>query len=186
MQYALIEIQNEKRLVSANEVHALRTYTDAILEQDKPVETEHPYHVCYGCYLPQPGIDVAEALDDFESSRDHWLGYVEQDKCHIIAFHDAVPLEPVRRGLALTIPFAALVQANPPIIEAIGDAGTVQAVTGFLRYEDVSPANNVLNRPGIIALKGIERRVKEGQATPGNWHQHIDLARAKRTAQAIG
>lgn len=185
MQYALIEIQQRMLLVSAHEMQSLNTFHDAITEQDKPSGAEHPYHVCYGCYMPQPGIEEAEAMDDFEAARDHWIGYIQHDKCHIIAFHDAEPMEPKRMGRAIRIPFAALVQASAPIIKKIGDRAFVQAVTGFIRYADISPATNILNRPGIIALKNIERRVKGGPLSPADWRRHIDRARAARTALGI-
>jgi len=71
------------------------------------------------------------------------------------------------------------------VIEQIGDKASVQAVTGFLRYAGMSPATNILNRPGVIALKGIERRVKDGPVNPADWRKHIDRDRAKRTARAI-
>lgn len=185
MQYALIEIQKRMLLIAANEMQSLDTYHDAIAEQDKPDETQHPYHVCYGCYMPQHGIDEDKALEDFKAARDHWIGYIQQEKCHIIAFHDAEPMEPERMGRAIRIPFAALVQAHAPVIEQIGGKASVQAVTGFLRYAGMSPATNILNRPGVIALKGVERRVKDGPVNPADWRKHIDRDRAKRTARAI-
>ena len=185
MQYALIEIQKKTLLIAANEMQALDTFHDSISEQDRPHESQHPYHVCYGCYMPQHGLDEAEALEDFKAARDHWIGYIQQDKCHIIAFHDAEPMATERVGRAIRIPFAALVQAHSEVMEQIGDKASVQAVTGFLRYAEMSPATNILNRPGIIALKGIERRVKDGPVNPADWRKHIDRERAKRTARAI-
>ena len=76
-------------------------------------------------------------------------------------------------------------QAHAPVIEQIGGKASVQAVTGFLRYAGMSPATNILNRPGVIALKGVERRVKDGPVNPADWRKHIDRDRAKRTARAI-
>lgn len=183
-QYALIEIQKRMLLISADEMHSLNTFHDAIAEQEAPDETQ-PYHVCYGCYMPQPGIDEATALEDFKTAHDHWIGYIQDGACHIIAFHDAEPMEVEHLGRVIRIPFAALVQAHAPVIEQIGDTASAQAVTGFLRYASMSPATNILNRPGVIALKGIERRAKFGLLKPADWRKHIDRDRAGRAAGAI-
>jgi hypothetical protein len=42
---------------------------------------------------------------------------------------------------------------------------------------------NLLNRPGIFALKTPARRL--GQNPPGDWETLIDPARAQRAARAI-
>ena len=185
MQYALIKINDRDFLVSANEMQSLNLFQGAIVEQAEPDEAEFPFHICYGCYMPQPGIEAPQALEDLKGSCDHWLGYIQKDMCHIIGFHEVEPMEVQRRGRSIVIPFAALVQAHDPVIEQIGHKTSVQAVTGFLRYAGMSPADNILNRRGIIALKGIERRIKDGQVSPTDWREHIDCDRAYRTALRI-
>lgn len=185
MQYAIIEIQKKLLLIDASEMQSLDTFKDAIVELAKPKEDELPYYVCYGSYMPQKDIDDVNALNDFKMARDHWIATVNEDKCHIIAFHDAEPFEMERRGFARHIPFAALIQAQTPIIDRIGRKNSTQAVTSFLRYDGMTPATNVLNRRGIIALKGIENRVKNEVINPLDWKKHVDKDRAKRAARSI-
>jgi hypothetical protein len=184
MQYAMIEIKQQKLLISANEMQSLNLFRNSIADLPYLNEAEHPYHICYGCYMPQPNTDEVKALEDFKAVQDHWIGYVDQDKCYSIAFHEAEALESLHRGKRFSFPFAALIQADESVIKKIGDQASVQAVTGFLRYLDqMTPATNILNRPGIIALKGIERRLK--QVIPSDWRRHIDRDRARRTAVSI-
>lgn len=182
-QYALI---GELRLLmDAGEWQALRTFCDAIADLPGPDQNTLPYHVCYGCYLPQADIREEEAMTDLAEARDHWMGIIERDKCHLIAFCDAEAFGPRYIGLSLRIPFAALVQADPAMIERIADKKTRRAVTAFLRYANLSPATNILNRPGVFALKGVERRIKDDPITPAGWRKHIDRDRAGRTPFVI-
>lgn len=185
MQYALIELQGKTLLIDANEMRSLDTFNDSITELARPNEEDLPYHVCYGSYMPQRDVADGKALDDFKKAFDHWIGTINEDKCHIIAFHDAEPFEMERRGLARHIPFAALIQSQAEIIDRIGDKASVRAVTSFLRYEGISPASNILNRLGVIALKGLERRIKDGAINPRDWKNNIDRSRAIRAARSI-
>lgn len=185
MQYAVIEIQGRMLLIAANELQSLEAFGNTITDQNKIDEEQHPYTICYGSYMPQPDIDEKQAMEHFNSSIDSWIGYIDEDKCHLIDFHDAQPMEPEHRGLLTFIPFAALIQTHPEIIEKIGKKSQAQAVTGFLRFDEMSPATNILNRPGIIALKGVERRIKGEPVNKANWHKHIDWDRAMRTARTI-
>lgn len=185
MQYALISIKDKMLLLSAHEMQALDEHLESIADMDSPQEDTHPYHLCYGSYMPQIGTNAAKAIEDFQAARDHWLGSIENDKCHIIAFHDAQEFEVQHIGNAIRIPFAALIQASEAIIEKIGNKSSVQSVTGFLRYQDMSPSTNLLNRPGIIALKGLEKRLKVNPLNLQNWRESIDHRRAERAALTI-
>lgn len=186
MQYALITIKDKMLLLAAHEMMALEAHLDGITDMDKPQEDALPYHLCYGSYLLPQGVDGAKALEDFQAARDHWLGFVENNKCHSIAFHDAQAFEVRHIGNAIRIPFAALIQATETIIAKIGDKSSRQSVAGFLRYEqDMSPSTNILNCPGIIAFKGVEKRLKVDSLNLENWKESIDYERAKRAALTI-
>lgn len=185
MQIAQFNISGHKILLDVSEKHSLDNHMDSLVELEKPSEETTPFMICYGSYRPQPGISDEQAADDLLIAKDHWLGHVEGAGCHMIAFHDfeAYPVEHL--GHSTRIPFAAVIQASPEIIEAIGTDKSVRAVSAFLRYEGYSVPVNVLNRPGIIALKGIEKRHGQEIITLANWREHIDAERAVRTSQKI-
>ena len=184
MQYALFKVRQQELLLDANEMHSLNTFGDSIKDLPMPDEAGN-YRLCYGSYMPQPNTDEFRARKDLKIVPGYWIGHVEEDKCHLIAISDVEVLEPpvCRLGKALYFPFAALIKASDSVIEKIGSKSR-QGVTSFLRYESMSPATNVLNRPGIIALKGIERRRTEARFAFG-WRRHIDISRAARIAADI-
>jgi hypothetical protein len=182
MQYALIEVGNGKRvLMAANELAYLHRFGDGIVDQQRPDEASTPFTICYGCYMPNNGIGEGKAMEDFGAAKDHWLGYAEDDKCHVIALHDAQAMPAVRIGMAVRIPFAALIQADEGVVgKIIASRRSRQAVTAFLRYHGMSPGTNILNRYGLLALKGVERRVGGCAISLADWRLHIDRARIMR------
>jgi len=189
MQYAIVKLPNNAgvvvdRLIDANEIQTLEVCKADF--QELPFKEEGAFFVCYGCYWPQPGIEAEEALGDLLEARDHWLGHVRRDKGHGIAFHDVEAYAAIRLGgRMLRIPFAAVIQAEPEIIEAIGGSSG-QAVTAFLRYQnEMSALDNIFNRKGLMAIKGIERRQRDAEVTLQNWKEFADAERAKRVASKI-
>ncbi|MHB1758249.1 MAG: hypothetical protein ACYCT9_12220 [Leptospirillum sp.] len=175
-------------MISASEMQSLNTFHDSIVDTESLIESDCPFHICYGCYMPQRETNEKEAREDLMSTRDHFLGFVHQDKCHIIACVDVMAMDTEHIGMTLRIPFSALIKTTDFVIEQIGNQASQQAVTGFLLYNNMSPATNILNRPGIIALKGLERRRRWPMTigvNPENWRKHIDPERAKRIASGI-
>jgi hypothetical protein len=185
MQYAQFNIDGHKILLDVSEKHSLDNHMDSLVELEKPSEESTLFMICYGSYRPQPGVSDEQAVEDLLIAKDHWLGHVDGADCHMIAFHDFEQFPVEHLGHSTRIPFAAVIQASPEIIEAIGSDKSVRAVSAFLRYGDVSVPINVLNRPGIIALKGIEKRHGQQSITLANWREHIDPVRAVRTSQKI-
>ncbi|MEF9443365.1 hypothetical protein OWS73_33635 [Burkholderia sp. 1B3(2022)] len=53
-----------------------------------------------------------------------------------------------------------------------------------MRFWDITPASNLLNRKGLLAFKGIERRGTT-TVTKENWRSHVDPERLLRTALKI-
>lgn len=189
MQYAIIRVHNEvgdqvERLVDANELQTLEVYKDSFEEQ--PFEEKGKFFVCYGVYWPQPGIGSEQALADLMEARDHWLGHVYRDKGHGIAFHDVEAYATTsHNGRANRIPFSAVIQASPEVIDRIGSSN-VQATTAFLRLKhDMQALDNILNRSGLMAFKGIERRKPHFVVTLKNWKELADPDRAKSVASKI-
>lgn len=190
MQYAIVKVGNSKgekvdRLIDANELQTLELYTESFTEL--PFEEKGDFYVVYGVYWPQPGTEPGQALEDLLEARDHWLGHVSADKGYGIAFHDVEAYVYSHGYPASTkIPFSAVIQAPSEVITKIGAKNSVQAVTAFLRLQhDMTALDNIFNRRGLMAFKGIERRQRDEEVSLSNWKTFADPDRAARTAQRI-
>lgn len=190
MQYAIIQLPlkdggTKKVIIDAIEHFSLQDHQATFEEIALPPEYEGwPFYVCYGSYKPQPGTDPTQAVADLQDAKDHWLGWVLGDKGHTIAFHDCVNSEPQALGASIYIPFAAVIQAPEQVLTLIGNDSKT-AVSAFLRYSEMSMLTNVLNRPGIIAFKGIEKRQATEVRSLENWKSFVDTARMHRVARKI-
>jgi hypothetical protein len=181
MHYALFQIGLDKKgIMDVHEYSALHTFRDAIQDVDEPEESM-PLKIVYGSYKPQPEHrDVDVIRTHMEQSRGFRLGHVMADGCRAIELCDFFAFEPLRRGLALDVPFAALIRTHVEM-----PTGDRQAVTAFLRYaEQMTPATNILNRPGVFALKAQERRPNGATVTRQNWCEFVDENRAVHAAQS--
>lgn len=184
MQYALIRLKEKQFIIDAHELSALDNFRDAIHDVEPKPDENGPLYVAYGVYKPQPGIEWQEAMGHLLERQDVWLGHIDGEDCHTLGFHAVEPLPPVQHGMSFSIPFAALIHAHPELIEQIGDHGTTQAVTAFVRFWNISPADNIINRKGLLAFKGIERRGTT-TVTKENWRERIDIERTVRNALRI-
>ncbi|EDA1226409.1 hypothetical protein AX175_24055 [Salmonella enterica subsp. enterica serovar Dublin] len=81
------------------------------------------------------------------------------------------------------VPFAALIKADECIISKIASYSGF-AVTAFLRIKDQDIATNILNREGIFAFNGCERRFRH-PVSEDNWQQVISEERAIRCAKRL-
>ncbi len=180
MQYATFEIMGRRLLLDAAESLALSQGKP--IEESACAEGEAGFRLCHGVYLPQPGIGEAEAIGDFLDARDHWIGCLAGGTCHLLAFHDALAFDAVYQGYSLAIPFAALIRAGEAVAGLI-DGQRSKAASCFLRYANLTPAENLLNRPGIIAVKGPSRLL--GPDAPGHWRPLAEPALAARAAKII-
>jgi hypothetical protein len=184
MQFALFNIKDQYRLLAATEYQTLETYSlDQMVEQPEPVEREGGYTLVYGSYLPQSGVAKEKALEDLLEARDKWLSHVRGQQIHPIGLKDIEAYSVQQVGKQVRIPFSALIVASPELIRCIG-SDSAHSIAAYLKFGNTDPFFNILNRPGVIALKGVERRVKE-VLTPENWKAHTDQERAKRTASKI-
>jgi hypothetical protein len=188
MQYALIPVskggEQAHRLIDAGEISVMEHFKGAVEDLPNPPESGQ-FYVCYGSYMPQPGITAEKALEDLMTASDHYLGYINREHCHSIAFHGVEAYASRSQGRSVRIPFSAVIQADPVVIERMG-AKAGGAVTAFLRFKhEMDPVANILNRPGIIALKGVERRTSTEAVTLENWKTFADSERAKRTCHNI-
>ncbi|MEX3555107.1 MAG: hypothetical protein VB131_00225 [Burkholderia gladioli] len=143
----------------------------------KPDEGE--LSIAYGAYLPQVGVSMGQAAEDMRVAVGHGLGFVLGG---IVQTLELVDVE-VRPGLnaAGRIPFAALVRAP-------SDASTTmrhqQATLGaFLRYRNLDPATNILNRPGVFAMQLFSPAMAAREA--GRWSERINERQLRRSARWI-
>ncbi|MDF1306285.1 DNA topoisomerase III, partial [Escherichia coli] len=81
------------------------------------------------------------------------------------------------------VPLTALIKADECIISKIASYSGF-AVTAFLRIKDQDIATNILNREGIFAFNGCERRFRH-PVSEDNWQQVISEERAIRCAKRL-
>lgn len=179
MQYAVFEIEGQGCLIDAEE-HKLLLRRESMTEIGCPEEAS-AFHLCYGAYLPQRGTTEAEANEDLWAALDHWLGCLIGMACHLFSLEDIEVYGAVPRGLNLAVPIAALIRARDPAPWPAGSQ--TRALSCFLRYSNLSVAENLLNRPGVIALKTPTRRL--GRERPDGWRKLIDPDRAVRAARTL-
>ena len=182
MQYAVIELaESARRLIDIHEYQALQAHLDKIKDVEED-EASMTIKIVYGAYKVQPGHNgnATAALEEMGRSKGFRLGHVKGDACRAIELCDFVAYDPLVQGHALSIPFAALVRTHVEM-----PTSGKQAVTAFLRYLDqMTPADNVLNRPGLFAMKTQERRIHGAPITRENWMQFADEERAIRAAHS--
>jgi len=179
MQFALFPMRDAMLLLDIHEHVALTTHGDSLQDVDEDEETML-LKLVYGSYKPQPALrdDAQASLASMMELKGYALGHVKGQRCRAIELCDIEAYEPIRRGKALDIPFAALIRTHIEMPK-----GTGQAVTGFARYlSQMTPATNILNRPGLFAFKAQDRRVKVDALTAERWREFIDQSRAVRAA----
>jgi len=186
MQYALQRIEGRDFLVSASEVDSLFNHGASI--KDAPLPdlddiTTSPIALVYGAFLPQRNLGAEEARDILIKSVNFWHGWIAGDTCKPVGLH-AIEVFPQSGGLTRAFPIAAVIQARKELIDEIGGLKK-HAATLFKRVADMDPGTNVFNRDGVLALKGVEKRIKASPLSIHNWKQSIDAKRAKRVAGSI-
>lgn len=186
MQYALIALGEHRILVDACELSVLNAWREyPITERDDFDEEAHDFHVCYGGYLLNPATPAADIHEKLAQQADHWLSAVTtgESACRQIGLCALRTFPLVTAGHQNIVPFAALIKADEDVIGNIAGASTF-AVTAFLRVHDWDVATNILNRAGLYALNGVERRHKQ-PVDKTNWEQCIDAERANRIARRL-
>lgn len=181
MQYAIVRLGEVERIIDAEEDRSLRHHFDTL--EDGLLPDDDKFELVYGAYLPQPSQNEEDALKYAEMARGFWLGSVDDKVCHAVGLEDVKFFEPVRLGLSIRIPFAGLICIREDALKLIRNDG-VRALTCFLRYREMSPATNVLNRNGVFAIKAHDKRVK-GPLTKEAWQASIDQERALAVASRV-
>ena len=185
--FVIADAGDTKQVVlSLSEVNSLHEHYDNIGDEfPKLKESEEQFHIAYGAYIAQPGKSPDAAIADFLLSKGLWLGLIDGNVCRIIAFHDAINVEPIKLHNLIKIPFACLIQTRSDVVEKYM-SGKGALAPCFLRYQGMAAALNIYNRPGIIAIKRVEKRLgTSGPITQDNWREHVFKDRISTTAKAI-
>ena len=183
MQFALIKIrENVRRIISAEELLSLEKYGDKIKEIEFEEKTEK-LRIVYGAYLSNIGIK----LKDIEKEMIKYKGYqhcwISKNKCIPFELCDYVQHGYLKFGKSIRIPFTALIMTDK---NTIVNNKKRHSIPGFLRYQNMIPADNILNRTGIFCIQSEERRIKKSiTITRENWKYFIDIKRAIRTAKKV-
>lgn len=183
-QYAITSIGGHDHLADFNEARCLDTHQDSISDGPLPDKQLSPLTVVYGAYLPPPGVSGEKALTDALGAKGNWLGPLRGDSCRLIALQDIRVFGVVKAHSMARVPFAVLIQAEPTVVAAIKQDEMHEAVTAFVRYSNMPPADNVLNRLGVFAFK-VRVQPEASQPMLGDWHTLVDRDRALRLARKI-
>ncbi|KVV07455.1 hypothetical protein WK77_16855 [Burkholderia ubonensis] len=142
-------------------------------------EGEGEISIAYGAYLPQVGVTTEQAGRDIPDAVGRGLGFVFGGMVQTLELVD-VELRP-DAGLVGRIPFAALVRAPS---EASRMMRNQQVILGaFLRYSNLDPATNILNRPGVFAMQMFSPAMTAGDAQ--NWVGRINEKQLRRSARWV-
>jgi hypothetical protein len=185
-QYALAKMDDRERLFDANEVKALDVHFGAIGDTPRPtdeVRATWPMRLMYGAFLPQRGMSLNDATQALNDCVPKWHGWVKQDACYALGVC-AVKTYPLVHSYGPRIPVAVLLQASEDTF-ALMDSMEPQAISAFVRYANLTPTENLQARPGILALKGAEKKIKTPLLMIHNWMQSIDSTRARAAAERL-
>jgi len=185
MQYAIMKIQEDLNiLIDALEVSALDNYSHRENEVSVvPLSDDvQDLKVVYGVFMPQPDSEKEEVVKQITES----VGYIisnielEEETCCIIDMElvDIELYEQYGEGTynpkGQYIPFAALIRTGREIPKL-----KQRAITAFLRYANMGPLTNTLNRFGIFSIRDEERRIKK-EVTVEKWKEFIDEERVMK------
>jgi len=137
-----------------------------------------PLRLCYGVFLPNPELDGQDVVAHIERWKDHrlmtfhWTTTFTRE-CETVLLQDII----VIGRLDDDWPFAALVRSRDAHILTDADGG----VSYFIRYEDLDPVTNLLNRPGIFFFKEV-RDTPAGDLS-GEWKSFIEEDRVLKAGR---
>ena len=173
MQYAIIR----NRILAAEEYQALMQHGEDIPDQT-PRAGDARLKLVYGTLKPQVGETPLQAMQDTRETLGCWYGAIRGGRCRLSTLLDIEFHEPLYRGLAVDIPFAALMRTDLQI-----GLPRQHAIPCFVRYQGMQPADNLLDRPGILCLCRQENRPRPA-ITEAGWREAIRPERPLQCARA--
>ena len=175
MQYAVIQ---GSHIMSGGEYQALMAHGEDIVDH-RPCDDEMALLLVYGSFKPQVGETPLAAMNQTREVLDTYYGTIQGDQCLLSTLLDIVFYEPLYRGLAVDIPFAALMRTALDI-----NFHNTRSIPCFIRYRDMSPATNILNRPGLLCVYRSEGGVKrQALVSESAWREAIAPKRPLQCAR---
>lgn len=192
MQFALIELKDKVlHLIAAEEIHEFEKYGVDNIYDKKFDESNTLYKIGYGAFMPSNAQQISEeqAINFLQTYEDYQFGYIHEGQCINFAIKKFLPLKHennsvhvLRRGMSWRIPFACLIETDG----AFQFRNSSFARACFLRAVNVSPADNVFMRTGIVAIKSEEKRIATDAAIqPSNWEQFVHADRILSVSKSI-
>lgn len=180
MQYAVVEMSAGNVLLDAMEFTTLQAGKPV---DDEPAdETAFRWHVAYGAFWPQPYKDPATVAAELLTYQGAAFGRITREGTCRLSEVRAIELAGmVRVGHSVRYPCAVLIGT----IDEIPPSNRF-ALTLFPRFtSQMDPLTNTLNRPGVLALKGEEKRaMRQLNPDPGavDWRSFIKPRRVSELA----
>ncbi|CAE6794609.1 hypothetical protein R70006_05012 [Paraburkholderia domus] len=135
--------------------------------------------VAQGAYLPQVGVRLSQAALDVQSAVGQRLGYLVGDMVQTLELLDIeVQQDPECRD---RLPFSALVRIAGSALPLLRYGHLT--VSAFLRYSNIDAATNILNRPGVFAMKTLGRALSGDDRL--NWRDELNRRQVRRLAREI-
>jgi hypothetical protein len=183
MQFALIAGADDRSVIIDAVEHACLEDYETPVPDEAVDESAFVWKVAYGAFLPQPGSDTDIVAARMQSLAGCAFGRITANRTCRLSELRAIELFPVlRRGHSVYLPCAALIGTT----DEIPPANRRGALAFFPRFvEQMDVLTNILNRPGILAIKGeVEKARKVVNPDPEacDWRQFIDARRVEHIA----
>lgn len=107
MQYALFDGFERKFLLDALEFGVLKDWKENPVKELPDIdESAHPFHVCYGGYLLNPGVSDSDISRKIKDQTGFWLAAIDDTRmdCHSIAYYDIHTLPLISCGHQKIVP----------------------------------------------------------------------------------
>jgi len=183
MQYGLWKITDDKIiLVDATEFLLIKNYWEYNLDIDGSGLDEHridySYHLSihYGKYLPNPDVHNDNEIEAFLMSTRKSLYNCFNFENKTYEELKIIDLVYDFNKQTNTHAIIALARLSENLKSQITKN---RGISSFLRDIKIHPLDNIFNRPGILSLKDIEKRIT-GKLTRNNWKKFIDYSRLER------
>jgi hypothetical protein len=170
-------------IVDAFEYAFLSNHTTPVPDETVD-ENAFVWKVAYGAFLPQPDGDADALTAKMRSYEGCAFGRITPHRtCRVSEVRAMELLPAMRQARSIYLPCAVLIGT----IDEIPPSNRKPALPLFPRFADMDVLTNILNRPGILAIKGEVQKAR-GALNPDpsacDWRDFIDTRRAARIAES--
>lgn len=151
-QYALWKPGENSFLIDANEYYCIEKAIkkDYEVTEVKSQENKREYVIALGTYMFQhneTSESKEKTITDYIINNTHTActpsGWILMDMVDLVQYNDCAEDK--------NVPVAVLLQTDYKVFPDLSKGD--QAMTCFVRYDEMSYADNILNRPGLYSLK---------------------------------